>query len=235
MALLQPWQTTLDALYAEAASSAEARGLAQALGGQRLDDTPHLIMSIGANKKHVYQGNIWMCSPKHPLLFRALLDTSEARLARQYLRLCEFLWVELKRDLGDVPKPGWNYCKSYGPVYLFQEKSTKRREVSTSSGIRVPMDGHMQFLADGKTTYAATRAWGWMHGFLQTALVASAVQQTMGTIPEVGPEDAVQAGVASSSASCEVSRGGGGGIGHECDAGGLGRLSCGGEESFALR
>ena len=41
----------------------------------------------------------------------------------------------------------------------------------------------------------------WMHGFLQTALVASAVQQTMGTIPEVGPEDAVQAGVASSSAS----------------------------------
>ena len=152
---------------------------------------------------------------KSSLLFRALLDALqmlEARLAVQYLRLCEFLWVELKRGLGDVPKPGWNYCKSYGPVYLFQEKSTKRREVWTSSGTQVPMDGHMQFLADGKTTYAATRAWGWMHGFLQTALVASAVCD-----------------------SCEVLRGGGGGVGEECDAGGVGRLSCGGERSFALR
>ena len=45
MALLQPWQTTLDALYAEAASSAEAQGLAQALGRQRLDETPRLMKS----------------------------------------------------------------------------------------------------------------------------------------------------------------------------------------------
>ena len=49
--------------------------------------TPYLVLSIGANKKHIYQGNIWNVSRSHPLLTHAVqevLRTEPARLKKRY-------------------------------------------------------------------------------------------------------------------------------------------------------
>eukprot|EP00435_Cladocopium_sp_Y103_P015393 s41_g3.t1 len=63
-------------------------------------------MSIGANKRHIYQGNILQCSPRHPLVTRALADamgTSPRKLVQRYLRFCEFLWQELSHSFKIIP------------------------------------------------------------------------------------------------------------------------------------
>ena len=132
MALLQPWSTTLQEIYAEGERCLEGQRVAQS-SGQRvapptevrdLSQVPHLLLSIGQNRKHIFQGNIWHASAKHPLLARAVghaLGTSQSHLKR-YLLFCEFLWAELRRDLGKDPVQGWNFCPTLGPIYLFQEQ-----------------------------------------------------------------------------------------------------------------
>ena len=80
MALLQPWSTTLQEIYAEGERCLEGQRVAQS-SGQRvapptevrdLSQVPHLLLSIGQNRKHIFQGNIWHASAKHPLLARAV-------------------------------------------------------------------------------------------------------------------------------------------------------------------
>lgn len=85
-------------------------------------------------------------------------------------------------DLGAVPQIGWNFCPTLGPIYLLEERLVKAqgkkvRSVRTSSGQDVPMDGHCMFLAQSDTAYAATRAWGWNHGFVEVKLAALAVER----------------------------------------------------------
>ncbi|CAK9025441.1 unnamed protein product [Durusdinium trenchii] len=67
MALLQPWSTTLQEIYAEGERCLEGQRLAQS-SGQRvapptevrdLSQVPHLLLTIGQNRKHIFQGNIW--------------------------------------------------------------------------------------------------------------------------------------------------------------------------------
>ena len=95
---------------------------------------------------------------------------------------CEFLWAELRRDLGKDPAPGWNFCRTLGPIYLFQEqmdgqrKAERDRRGRTCLGEEFPVDGHFMFTTSG-TRYAATRAWGWKKGFLPVALGAIATQR----------------------------------------------------------
>ena len=149
-----------------------------------LSQVPHLLLSIGQSRKHIFQGNIWHASAKHPLLARAVghaLGTSQSHL-RRYLLFCEFLWAELRRDLGKDPVPGWNFCPTLGPIYLFQEqmdgqgKAERDRRERTCLGEEFPVDGHFMFTTGG-TRYAATRAWGWKKGFLPVALGAIATQR----------------------------------------------------------
>ena len=149
-----------------------------------LSQVPHLLLSIGQNRKHIFQGNIWHASAKHPLLARAVghaLGTSQSHLKR-YLLFCEFLWAELRRDLGKDPVQGWNFCPTLGPIYLFQEqmdgqgRAERDRRGRTCLGEEFPVDGHFMFTTGG-TRYAATRAWGWKKGFLPVALGAIATQR----------------------------------------------------------
>lgn len=134
-----------------------------------LRDMPHMMMSIGANKRHIYQGSILQCPARHPLITRALanaMGTNQASLVRRYLRFCELLWTEMERDLGQTPKRGWNFAKTLGPIYLFEEKLVgkprgKQRMVLTSLEEEILVDGHMMFLPGNTTTFAATRAGGW--------------------------------------------------------------------------
>eukprot|EP00435_Cladocopium_sp_Y103_P035754 s3156_g9.t1 len=181
MALLQPLADTLTAVYAEADESLMGQSVAQSHGVRSVRDVPHIILSIGANRRHVYQGNILQCPARHPLITRALSDamrTTPAQLVRTYLRFCQYLWSELTADLGHAPVHGWNWTPTFGPVYLFQEvllPKPERKEVRTVKGDVVPIDGHVMTLAGpGNPQYAATRAWGWKHGFLELQLTASA-------------------------------------------------------------
>lgn len=43
------------------------------------------------------------------------------------------------------------------------------------NGVSVEVDGHFMLLAASEVRYAATRAWGWRHGFLEAALTAEVV------------------------------------------------------------
>ncbi|CAK9103484.1 unnamed protein product [Durusdinium trenchii] len=165
MALLQPWSTTLEEIYAEGERCLEGQRVAQS-SGQRvapptevrdLSQVPHLLLSIGQNRKHIFQGNMWHASAKHPLLARAVghaLGTSQR----------------------------WNFCRTLGPIYLFQEqmdgqrKAERDRRGRTCLGEEFPVDGHFMFTTSG-TRYAATRAWGWKKGFLPVALGAIATQR----------------------------------------------------------
>ena len=167
------------------ATAAGQRSAQPALLDAPLEKQPHLIMSRGANQRHVYQGNILACSAGHPLLARAICDclqTTQTQLAGKYLRFCEYLWREMEMDLGAVPQIGWNFCPTLGPIYLLEERLVKAQgkkvqRVKTSSGQDVPMDGHCMFLAQSDTAYAATRAWGWNHGFVEVKLAALAVER----------------------------------------------------------
>lgn len=178
------------------AQPSEAKAAAdQTASGQRsaqpavldgpLEKQPHLVMSRGANQRHVYQGNILACSAGHPLLARAICDclqTTQVQLGAKYLRFCEYLWQEMATDLEAVPQIGWNFCPTLGPIYLLEERLIKAQGkkvkfVKTSSGQDVPMDGHCMFLAQSDTAYAATRAWGWNHGFVEVKLAALAVER----------------------------------------------------------
>ena len=141
----------LEEIYAEGERCLEGHRVAQS-SGQRvapptevraLSQVPHLLLSIGQNRKHIFQGNIWHASAKHPLLARAVghaLGTSQSHLKR-YLLFCEFLWAD---------------------IYLFQEqgKAERDRRGRTCLGEEFPVDGHYMFTTSG-TRYAATRAWGW--------------------------------------------------------------------------
>eukprot|EP00435_Cladocopium_sp_Y103_P061600 s556_g23.t1 len=106
MALLQPLEDTFKAVYEDADQSLMGQSVARSHGAKSVRDIPHILLSIGANREHVYQGNILQCPPRHPLVTRALCDamqTSPAQLVRTYLRFCEYLWAELTADLGHVP------------------------------------------------------------------------------------------------------------------------------------
>ena len=189
MCLLQSLQTTLAEVYAQANGAPEGQRVAQSQGKARLEDTPHLIMSRGANQQHIYQGNILCCSAGHPLLRRAIADcmgTTEAQLVRRYLRFCEFLWREVEKDLGRLPEVGWNFTKSYGPIYLFEERlvktgSGKKKVVTLDDGEPISVDGHFMLVARSETMYAATRAWGWRHGFKEVALAGLAAAKLAAT------------------------------------------------------
>ena len=145
----------------------------------------YLIMSRGANQEHVFQGNILACSPEHPLFARAIADcmtATPAQMRKRYLRFCEFLWAEMKRDLGRPPCLGWNFCKTLGPIYLFEERLHKRGKqkmarVTTSLGTEIPIDGHLMHIAHNERPYAATRAWGWNKKFIDVAMVGLAVNK----------------------------------------------------------
>ena len=124
-------------------------------GAGRIEGQPHLIMSRGANQKHVYQGKILACNPNHPLLVRAVADcmqTTQRQLKGRYLKFCEFLWEEIKRDLQQEPSTGWNFCPSLGPIYLLEEKLVRegkkpKQTAVTASGKEVPVDGHFMCIA----------------------------------------------------------------------------------------
>eukprot|EP00438_Fugacium_kawagutii_P019890 Skav216930 [mRNA] locus=scaffold4872:6394:9770:- [translate_table: standard] len=138
---------------------------------------PHLIMSRGANKHHVFQGNILGCSPKHPLIVRALADAMSAtpkQLDNCYLKFCLFLWKEMERDLQATPEIGWNFCPTLGPIYLLEERFFGNEKSVRVHNEATPVDGHFMLLANGRK-YAATRAWGWKNGFLGAALRAVAM------------------------------------------------------------
>eukprot|EP00438_Fugacium_kawagutii_P036833 Skav223146 [mRNA] locus=scaffold6891:1309:2787:- [translate_table: standard] len=142
-----------------------------------LREQPHLIMSRGANKRHVFQGNILGCSPKHPLIARALADAMSAtprQLDNSYLKFCLFLWNEMERDLQAKPEIGWNFCPTLGPIYLLEERFFANEKSVRVHNEATPVDGHFMLLADGQR-YAATRAWGWKNGFLGAALRAAAM------------------------------------------------------------
>eukprot|EP00438_Fugacium_kawagutii_P036834 Skav223147 [mRNA] locus=scaffold6891:10010:12865:- [translate_table: standard] len=211
MCLLQPLKDTLDCIYRQGnalvqmakmqgeeqdsnplhqcqriAQPGWAEGVLRVVQGDDLQRQAHLVMSRGADKSHVYQGNILACSPGHPLMVRAIHDaigTTNSQLNKQYLRFCQFLWRELTNDLGSEPQIGWNFCPTLGPVYLFDErfvKNGKRRVKSVQvNDVEVEVDGHFMFLEGEEVRYAATRAWGWSHGFLQAALTAEVMGQNI--------------------------------------------------------
>ena len=240
MCLLRPLEETLADIYRQgnalvaqtrqrSAQPSEAKAAAHpTAAGQRsaqpavldapLEKQPHLVMSRGANQRHVYQGNILACSAGHPLLARAICDclqTTQAQLGAKYLRFCEYLWREMEIDLGAVPQIGWNFCPTLGPIYLLEERLVKAQgkkvqRMKTSSGQDVPMDGHCMFLAQSDTAYAATRAWGWNHGFVEVKLAAFAVEraaaaeQQRHAVAESGAQSSAQRAVAAQSGSQEA-------------------------------
>ena len=144
-----------------------------------LATTPFLVMSIGKAQNHIYQGNIWHASRSHPLLTEALqrqLRTGPKQL-RHYLLFCKQLWEALQGDLGERPRPGWNWSTRYGPVYLFEEKMNKElkeKEWRDSTGVAMHVDGHFMYASGDERPYAATRAWRWRHEFRETKLAAMA-------------------------------------------------------------
>ena len=115
-----------------AQTTAEAVSIADlGLGMESWRSSPHLIMSRGANQEHVFQGNILACSPEHPLFARAIADcmtATPAQMRKRYLRFCEFLWAEMKRDLGRPPCLGWNFCKTLGPIYFVRGTLAQARQ-----------------------------------------------------------------------------------------------------------
>ena len=168
-----------------AQTTAKAVSTADWVLDRKLEEQPHLIMSRGANQEHVFQGNILACSPEHPLFARAIADcmsATPAQMRKRYLRFCEFLWAEMKRDLGREPCLGWNFCKTLGPIYLFEERlhkhgKQKMTRATTSLGTEIPIDGHLMHIAHNDLPYAATRAWGWNKKFIDVAMVGLAVNK----------------------------------------------------------
>ena len=74
--------------------------------GQSLKEVPHLVMSIGAARNHIYQSNVFGARAGHPLFRRALTHVLMIRNAwalKNYLGFCMFLWQELREDLGRNP------------------------------------------------------------------------------------------------------------------------------------
>lgn len=128
MALLQPLVLSFDRVYADGNRMQEAKNLLAQTGKRTLADLPHLMLSIGANGAHIYQGNIFGARRNQPLLVRAINDhfgTSNAKAVGKggYLTFCQFLWRELITDLNNsTPVEGWNFGATYGPVYLFRER-----------------------------------------------------------------------------------------------------------------
>eukprot|EP00438_Fugacium_kawagutii_P005871 Skav219461 [mRNA] locus=scaffold1005:42708:44843:+ [translate_table: standard] len=211
MCLLQPLKETLDIIYRQGNALVQsakmqveqkdanplhqcqriappgwAESVLNVVQGDDLRQEPHLVMSRGADMSHVYQGNILACSPGHPLMVRAIADamsTTNGQLNKKYLRFCQFLWSELKSDLGSEPQIGWNFCPTLGPIYLLDEKFIKNGKCPLKSvrvnGVEVQVDGHFMFLKGEEQPYAATRAWGWSHGFLQAALTAEVMGQSI--------------------------------------------------------
>ena len=52
----------------------------------------HLIMTIGSNCKHVFQGTILSCARGHPLMLACIRDaiqTEQPALRKCYLRFCQ--------------------------------------------------------------------------------------------------------------------------------------------------
>ena len=229
MALARPWAETLQAILAAGDQTAEGRSVAQtcqlarqsvaqplgppaAAGSQSvaqpsvqaaplsLATTPYLVMSIGANKRHIYQGNIWHASKSHPLLTHAVqkvLTTSQASLRSRYLLFCEQLWEALAQSLQQGIQPGWNFSERWGPIYLFEEvlqkgyTGPKGQLWTDSCHVSMPVDGHFMHLAGGREVYAATRAWHWQHGFKEVVLaVADAKQAFANAATEAGQEAA---------------------------------------------
>ena len=166
--LLRPLAATVDRILGES-------------GGRVQHGTQHLIMTIGSNCKHVFQGTILSCARGHPLMLACIQDairTEQPALRKCYLRFCNFIFAQLEADLptpaqGSKPalRWGWNYCMKYGPVYLMQEKKISRPVACNDvNGESAQCDGHFIFLREGdpetaETAIAATRAWGWHHGF----------------------------------------------------------------------
>ena len=202
MALARPWAETLRAILAAGDATAGGQSVAQTCQMARqsvaqppgssasaaeptLAGTPYIVMSIGANKSHIYQGNIWHVSPCHPLLTYALqkvLTTTQPSLRRRYLLFCEQLWDAVKEGFPNGPQAGWNWSARWGPVYLFHEeyhrgyKGPNRQLWTDSRGVCMPVDGHFMELPGGEI-YAATRAWDWKHKFTEVALTVIDAKQ----------------------------------------------------------
>lgn len=114
------------------------------------------------------------CRPRllHPKPFY------EHGIPQRYLRFCQFVVcvagarpgthatgrVELLSVLG---------ADLFAGGEVGEDGKQERRVALTSSGKEVPVDG-------SGTPYAATRAWGWKHGFLEVALTALAARRRGG-------------------------------------------------------
>ena len=191
-ALYRPWNETMDAISQQGTAQLAVQGTAQHRGQGTAQP---LIMAIGRNKDHIFQGIILNCPKNHPLLLRAikhcLQTTSQELTGTGYMRFCKHLFALLTEDLGREPQPGWSQCSQYGPIYLMHE--TKERNMNNfadSAGNRFYVDGHMMYA--GTTLFAATRAWKWQHGFkssdLQVQVInaaAEAAQLDQGTAQSI--------------------------------------------------
>lgn len=81
-----------------------------------------------------------------------------------------------------VNQCGWNFCRTFGLVHLFEERQLQRGRkkqhyARLTVGARIPVDGHYMCFAGSEVAYAATRAWGWDHGFLE--VVTTSNKQTV--------------------------------------------------------
>lgn len=190
MALLQPLEATLHEVYRQGDATGQGQSIAQACGVQSIAQTPHLVLAIGQKKNHIFQGCILDCSPKHPLLTEAIrhcCKTEQHQLRGNYMLFCMHLWRLMKQDLGGSdPQHGWNWTRTYGPIFLFQEVTLRDdgghvvRQMVDTSGTTVPMDGHVMTLPAGAPHFACTRAWGWNHGFktfLEAVLTCTGQEQ----------------------------------------------------------
>ena len=123
----------------------------------------YLVMAIGVKEDHIFQGIIYG-KPGHPLLRQAIQHAFGRKVFAlqanlEYMIFCKFLWNALKQDMGVTPTVGWNISRTYGPIYLFQERLTKSKK-----NLPYNSDGHYFVTTDG-TTVAYTRCWQWQKGF----------------------------------------------------------------------
>ena len=207
-ALYRPWNETMDAISQQGTAQLAVQGTAQHRGQGTAQP---LIMAIGRDKDHIFQGIILNCPKNHPLLLRAIKHcmqtTSQELTGTGYMRFCKHLFALLTEDLGREPQPGWSQCSQYGPIYLMHEtKERKMNNFADSAGNRFHVDGHMMYA--GTTLFAATRAWKWQHGFkssdLQVQVInaaAEAAQLDQGTAQSIAAKLDESTGQSSSPAA----------------------------------
>ena len=141
-------------------------------------------------------------------------------LKKKYLRFCEFLWQEMQRDLQQQPVTGWNLCPTLGPIYLLEEKLVRegrkpRDQATLSTGATVPVDGHFMLIVGSGRPYAATRAWGWKHRFLEVKLAALESAKVEAEGQSIAQHSGSASSAVATSSAAEAAGAGEGGSGAE--------------------